>query len=53
MLRNLIRRNYSQLAGTSKKYDATYKNLKINKETKVLCQGFTGKQVNPLSHFQS
>jgi succinyl-CoA synthetase alpha subunit len=26
-------------------YDSTVKNIMVNKNTKVICQGFTGKQV--------
>ncbi|KAL0090861.1 gdp-forming, alpha subunit of succinate-CoA ligase [Phycomyces blakesleeanus] len=37
---NVARRSYSH----ANAYDATYKNLLINKNTKVICQGFTGKQ---------
>ncbi|ORY39398.1 alpha subunit of succinyl-CoA ligase [Rhizoclosmatium globosum] len=34
------KRSYSAATG----YDATYSNMLINKNTKVICQGFTGKQ---------
>ncbi|KAG1085386.1 hypothetical protein G6F42_021420 [Rhizopus arrhizus] len=37
---NVARRTYSNQGG----YESTYKNLLINKDTKVICQGFTGKQ---------
>jgi hypothetical protein len=37
----VARRTYSNQGG----YESTYKNLMINKNTKVICQGFTGKQV--------
>lgn len=40
--RLVARRTYSNQGG----YESTYKNLLINKDTKVICQGFTGKQVN-------
>jgi hypothetical protein len=32
-------------------YDQTVKNMLINKQTKVVCQGFTGKQVTISSTF--
>ena len=38
--RFLVSKPYSSAAG----YEATYPNLAINKNTKVICQGFTGKQ---------
>ncbi|KAI9478650.1 MAG: succinyl-CoA ligase subunit alpha [Benjaminiella poitrasii] len=37
---NVARRTYANSSG----YESTYKNLIINKNTKVICQGFTGKQ---------
>ncbi|GAA5816084.1 Succinate--CoA ligase [ADP/GDP-forming] subunit alpha, mitochondrial [Mucor flavus] len=37
---NVARRAYSNNGG----YESTYKNLMINADTKVICQGFTGKQ---------
>ncbi|RCH84682.1 hypothetical protein CU098_008127 [Rhizopus stolonifer] len=36
----VARRTYANNGG----YESTYKNLMINKDTKVICQGFTGKQ---------
>lgn len=38
----VARRTYANNGG----YESTYKNLLINKDTKVICQGFTGKQVS-------
>lgn len=37
----VARRTYANNGG----YESTYKNLLINSQTKVICQGFTGKQV--------
>ncbi|KAI8886488.1 succinyl-CoA ligase subunit alpha [Backusella circina FSU 941] len=37
---NITRRTYANNGG----YESTYKNLLINADTKVICQGFTGKQ---------
>ncbi|KAG0746235.1 hypothetical protein G6F57_008516 [Rhizopus arrhizus] len=37
---NVARRTYANNGG----YESTYKNLLINSQTKVICQGFTGKQ---------
>ena len=35
------RRSFASQAG----YESTVMNLRINKDTKVICQGFTGRQV--------
>jgi len=47
MFMTAISRCYSGMRFTS--YDATRTNMFINKSTKVICQGFTGKQVPSLS----
>ena len=39
------RRAFSQSA-TRRSYESTIQNLRIHKDTKVLCQGFTGKTVS-------
>ena len=39
------RRAFSQSA-TRRSYESTIQNLLIHKDTKVLCQGFTGKTVS-------
>ncbi|KAJ3124427.1 succinate-CoA ligase, alpha subunit [Nowakowskiella sp. JEL0407] len=45
MFRSSLRQlSVSRRLFSSVGYDATYKNLMINKDTKVICQGFTGKQ---------
>ena len=44
------RRAFSQSA-TRRSYESTIKNLLIHKDTKVLCQGFTGKTVCLLRSF--
>jgi len=42
------RRSFSNSAARCS-YDQTIQNLRIHKDTKVLCQGFTGKTVSNLS----
>ena len=46
----VAQRMFSSSAKASSGYDKTVKNMLINKNTKVVCQGFTGKQVNAMSN---
>jgi succinyl-CoA synthetase alpha subunit len=44
MFRGLANRNNFVRGFSSLGYEKTFPNLAINKNTKVICQGFTGKQ---------
>jgi len=42
---------FSSSAKAASGYDKTVKNMLINKNTRVVCQGFTGKQVKSFTNF--
>ena len=49
--RGLLASRFSTTAFVGSGYDATAHNMLINKETRVICQGFTGKQVGIVYYY--